>query len=151
MMSPFGIADVQQLCPSMSRDTIRLVMNRRRRQGKLEMLCKGRDAKWQRTNKKQEYHFNVGINVGISPSSEKAPACRLASDRPRSLFVHFVLFHATTPQRPLLFSWTRSRRSRRFWTKCIASWSPAGGVSPFAAPRRASCGAAAPTSWPAAR
>ena len=48
MISPFGIADVERLCPSVSRDTIRLVMNRWRQQGKLEMLGKGRDAKWQR-------------------------------------------------------------------------------------------------------
>ena len=47
MISPFGIADVERLCPSVSRDTIRLVMNRWRQQGKLEMLGKGRDAKWQ--------------------------------------------------------------------------------------------------------
>lgn len=48
MISPFGIADVEQLCPNVSRDTIRLVMNRWRAQEKLEMLGKGRDAKWQR-------------------------------------------------------------------------------------------------------
>jgi Fic family protein len=48
MISPFGIADVEQLCPSVSRDTIRLVMNRWREQGRLEMLGKGRDAKWRR-------------------------------------------------------------------------------------------------------
>jgi len=47
MISPFGIADVEQLCPNVSRDTIRLAMNRWREQGKLEMLGKGRDAKWQ--------------------------------------------------------------------------------------------------------
>jgi Fic family protein len=46
MISPFGIADVEQLCPSVSRDTIRLVMNRWREQGRLEMMGKGRDAKW---------------------------------------------------------------------------------------------------------
>jgi len=51
MTGPFGIADVERLCPSVSRDTIRLAMNRLREQGKLEMLAKGRDAKWQRTNK----------------------------------------------------------------------------------------------------
>jgi len=45
MISPFGIADVEQLCANVSRDTIRLVMNRWRDQGKLEMLAKGRDAK----------------------------------------------------------------------------------------------------------
>jgi Fic family protein len=48
MISPFGIADVEQLCPNVSRDTIRRVMNRRREQGRLEMLGKGRDAKWRR-------------------------------------------------------------------------------------------------------
>ena len=47
-ISPFGIADVEQVCPSVSRDTIRLVMNRWREQGRLEMLGKGRDAKWRR-------------------------------------------------------------------------------------------------------
>ena len=48
MISPFGIADVERLCPNVSRDTIRLVMNRWRAQEKLEMLAKGRDAKWRR-------------------------------------------------------------------------------------------------------
>ena len=48
MNSPFGIADVEQLCPNVSRDTIRLVMNRWREQGRLEMLGRGRDAKWRR-------------------------------------------------------------------------------------------------------
>jgi Fic family protein len=52
MISTFGIADVERLCPSVSRDTIRLVMNRWRKQGKLEMLGRGRDAKWRRTNRK---------------------------------------------------------------------------------------------------
>ena len=42
----------RSLCPSVSRDTIRLVMNRWRQQGKLEMLGKGRDAKWQRIKEK---------------------------------------------------------------------------------------------------
>lgn len=48
ILSPFGIADVERLCPNVSRDTIRLVMNRWREQGRLEMLGKGRDAKWRR-------------------------------------------------------------------------------------------------------
>lgn len=52
MMSPFGIADVERLCPNVSRDTIRLVMNRWREQGELEMLRKGRDAKWRRKEHK---------------------------------------------------------------------------------------------------
>lgn len=52
MVSPFGIADVEQLCPSVSRDTIRLVMNRWRERGNLVMLGKGRDAKWKRIMEK---------------------------------------------------------------------------------------------------
>lgn len=48
MISPFGIADVERLCPNISRDTVRLFMNRWRDQGQLEMLGKGRDAKWWR-------------------------------------------------------------------------------------------------------
>jgi Fic family protein len=48
MIGPFGIADLERLCPNVSRDSIRLVMNRWRDQGILEMLGKGRDAKWQR-------------------------------------------------------------------------------------------------------
>jgi predicted transcriptional regulator of viral defense system len=48
IISPFGIADVEQLCPNVSRDTIRLVMNRWREEGRLDMLGKGRDAKWVR-------------------------------------------------------------------------------------------------------
>ena len=35
------IADVEQLCPNVSRDTIRLVMNRWREKGRLEMLGRG--------------------------------------------------------------------------------------------------------------
>jgi len=52
ILSPFGIADVERLCPNVSRDTIRLVMNRWRAEGKLEILGKGRDAKWRRAEKK---------------------------------------------------------------------------------------------------
>lgn len=50
--SPFGIADIERLCPSVSRDTIRLVMNRWREDGRLEALGRGRDAKWRRLEKK---------------------------------------------------------------------------------------------------
>ena len=45
---PFGIADVERACPSVSRDMIRRVMNRWRKGGRLEMLSRGRDARWQR-------------------------------------------------------------------------------------------------------
>jgi hypothetical protein len=48
--STFGIADIERLCPNVSRDMIRLVMNRWRDDGRLEILGKGRDAKWRRIN-----------------------------------------------------------------------------------------------------
>ncbi len=50
LIGPFGIADLERLCPNVSRDTIRLVMNRWREEGRLEILGKGRDAKWKRKN-----------------------------------------------------------------------------------------------------
>jgi len=52
LISPFGIADVERLCPNISRDMIRLVMNRWREEGRLQMLGKGRDAKWMQVDKK---------------------------------------------------------------------------------------------------
>lgn len=46
--SPFGIADVERLCPNVSRAMIRVVMNRWRKEGRLEVLGRGRDARWRR-------------------------------------------------------------------------------------------------------
>ncbi len=46
--SPFGIADVERLCPNVSRAMVRRVMNRWREEGRLELLGRGRDARWQR-------------------------------------------------------------------------------------------------------
>ena len=46
--SPFGIADVERLCPNVSREMVRIVMNRWRKQGRLEILGRGRDARWRR-------------------------------------------------------------------------------------------------------
>jgi len=46
--SPFGIADIERLCPNVSRDMIRVVMNRWRKEGRLKALGRGRDARWQR-------------------------------------------------------------------------------------------------------
>ena len=46
--SPFAIADIERLCPSVSRDMIRVVMNRWKREGRIEAFRRGRDAKWQR-------------------------------------------------------------------------------------------------------
>ena len=50
--SPFGIADVERLCPNVSREMIRVVMNRWRKEGRLEVLGRGRDARWRRLNRK---------------------------------------------------------------------------------------------------
>lgn len=46
--TPFGIADVERLCPNVSRDMIRVVMNRWRNEGRLKILGRGRDARWKR-------------------------------------------------------------------------------------------------------
>jgi Fic family protein len=46
--SPFGISDVQRLCPNVSRDMIRVVMNRWRKDGRLKVIRRGRDAQWER-------------------------------------------------------------------------------------------------------
>jgi hypothetical protein len=51
--SPFGISDVQRLCPNVSRDRIRVVMNRWRQEGKLKAMGRGRDARWARIGKKK--------------------------------------------------------------------------------------------------
>jgi Fic family protein len=52
VVSPFGIADIERLCPSVSRDMIRVVMNRWRDEGRIEVLGRGRDAKWRHIGKK---------------------------------------------------------------------------------------------------
>jgi hypothetical protein len=52
LVGTFGIAEVERLCPHVSRDTIRLVLNRWREEGRMKILGKGRDAKWRRMEKK---------------------------------------------------------------------------------------------------
>jgi predicted transcriptional regulator of viral defense system len=47
-LSEFTIADVETTCPTVSRDTIRSVLNEMRDRGKVECLGKGRWAKWKR-------------------------------------------------------------------------------------------------------
>ena len=53
MPSPFGIADIERLCPNVSREMIRVVMNRWREEGRLEILGRGRDARWRRLETKK--------------------------------------------------------------------------------------------------
>lgn len=52
LQSPFGIADVERLCPNVSREMVRVVLNRWREEGRLEVLGRGRDAKWRRLERK---------------------------------------------------------------------------------------------------
>jgi Fic family protein len=52
LQSPFGIADVERLCPNVSRDMIRVILNRWRKDGRLEVLGRGRDAKWRHVGRK---------------------------------------------------------------------------------------------------
>lgn len=47
----FGITDVERRCPNVSRDLIRRVMVRWREAGRLEMLSRGRDARWRKEGK----------------------------------------------------------------------------------------------------
>ncbi len=49
--SPFGIADIERLCPNVSRGMIRVVMNRWKKEGRLKVLGRGRDARWERRSR----------------------------------------------------------------------------------------------------
>lgn len=42
----FAISDLEKACPGVSRDMIRIVMNRLRKEGRLKILGRGRDAQW---------------------------------------------------------------------------------------------------------
>ena len=46
--STFGISDLERLCPSVSRDMIRVVLNRLRKEGKLRCQGTGRNALWEK-------------------------------------------------------------------------------------------------------
>ncbi len=46
MIGPFAISDLERSCPSVSRDTIRLVLRQLRDEGILKHVGKGRGAKW---------------------------------------------------------------------------------------------------------
>ena len=50
--SPFRISDIERLCPNVGRDMIRVVMNRWRKEGKLKVMGRGRDAQWERIRSK---------------------------------------------------------------------------------------------------
>jgi hypothetical protein len=46
IMGPFAISDIEQTCPSVSRDTIRMVLRQLRDEGALVSNGTGRNAKW---------------------------------------------------------------------------------------------------------
>lgn len=50
MIGPFAISDIENACPSVSRDTIRLVLRQLRDEGVISPSGKGRNAKWSLTN-----------------------------------------------------------------------------------------------------
>lgn len=47
----FAISELEEACPGVSRDMIRNVMNRLRREGRLKNLGRGRDARWTKLKK----------------------------------------------------------------------------------------------------
>lgn len=48
MIAPFAISDIERACPSVSRDTVRLVLRQLRDEGIITPEGKGRGAKWVR-------------------------------------------------------------------------------------------------------
>ena len=62
--STFAIADLERVCPSVSRDMIRVVLNRLRKEGRL--LCKGtgRNARWEKRGNDQPKRGNKRGNTG---------------------------------------------------------------------------------------
>lgn len=46
MIGPFSISDIERACPSVSRDTIRLVLRQLRDEAMIIPEGKGRGAKW---------------------------------------------------------------------------------------------------------
>jgi len=50
-IKPFAISDIENDCPGVSRDWIRLVLRQLRDEGKIEVQGKGRGAKWVHKNK----------------------------------------------------------------------------------------------------
>jgi Fic family protein len=60
--SAFGISDLERACPSVSRDMIRVVLNRLRKEGKLACRGTGRNALWEKRGNKKPKDANKGGN-----------------------------------------------------------------------------------------
>ncbi len=52
LVGEFGLADVERICPGVSRDMVRRVLQQMQRGGKIECLGKGRSAKWRKQSDK---------------------------------------------------------------------------------------------------
>ena len=48
---PFSISDISRKCPTVGRDTLRTTLSKLKKLGCVEVLGRGRNAKWQKTNK----------------------------------------------------------------------------------------------------
>ena len=51
----FAISDLEKACPGVSRDMIRVVMNRLRKEGRLKILSRGRDARWTKLGQRLQH------------------------------------------------------------------------------------------------
>jgi hypothetical protein len=69
MSATFSISDLERACPSISRDMIRVVLNRLREEGALFCKGTGRNALWE---KRGNHSVKRGIKVVISPERGSA-------------------------------------------------------------------------------
>ncbi len=59
MLGDFSISDLQEACPSVSREWIKMLLNQLKHEGRLQVIGKGRGARWQKISKIEE--SNNGI------------------------------------------------------------------------------------------
>lgn len=62
LSSPFGISDVERACPAVSRDMIRVILNRLRKEGRITCKGTGRGALWEKRGNGLPKHGNEGGN-----------------------------------------------------------------------------------------
>lgn len=58
MIQALGEWDIERVCPSVSRDMIRVVLNRLRQEGKLHCKGTGRNAVWEKRGNGSDRHGN---------------------------------------------------------------------------------------------
>jgi Fic family protein len=57
---PFSISEIEEACPGVSRDMVRVILRAMKAEGLIEPTGKGRSAKWQHTQKRQGEGRNHG-------------------------------------------------------------------------------------------